>query len=452
MLPVRFDAATPAATIHLPHVHLRREGATIALPFSLAEELTMAVNSPKPVAADLKAVAGIEIGVVEAGIKKPNRKDLLVLKLAPTATVAGVFTLNRFCAAPVQIAKANLAAVTAGAAPIRALLVNTGNANAGTGESGLADAQASCAALAELLGCTPQQILPFSTGVILEPLPVQRLVAGLPQAVAALTSDNWFSAAEAIMTTDTQPKAGSRSVTIGGHAVTLTGISKGAGMIKPNMATMLGFLAFDATVAQPVLDQLVKQAADKSFNCITIDGDTSTNDSFMLVATGAGSLVIDSIDSPHYAQLAAAVTELSTFLAQAIVRDGEGATKFMTVTVEDGRNVEECRKIAYSIAHSPLVKTAFFASDPNLGRILAAIGYAGVDDLDVGQLNLYLDDVWVAKNGGRNPDYQEQDGQRVMQQSEITIRVKLARGDATATLWTCDLSHDYVSINADYRS
>ena len=412
----------------------------------------MAVNSPKPVAADLKAVAGIEIGVAEAGIKKPNRKDLLVLKLAPTATVAGVFTLNRFCAAPVQIAKANLAAVTAGAAPIRALLVNTGNANAGTGESGLADAQASCAALAELLGCTPQQILPFSTGVILEPLPVQRLVAGLPQAVSALTSDNWFSAAEAIMTTDTQPKAGSRSVSIGGHTVTLTGISKGAGMIKPNMATMLGFLAFDATVAQPVLDQLVKQAADKSFNCITIDGDTSTNDSFMLVATGAGSLVIDSIDSPHYAQLAAAVTELSTFLAQAIVRDGEGATKFMTVTVEDGRNVEECRKIAYSIAHSPLVKTAFFASDPNLGRILAAIGYAGVDDLDVGQLNLYLDDVWVAKNGGRNPDYQEQDGQRVMQQSEITIRVKLARGDATATLWTCDLSHDYVSINADYRS
>ncbi|KAB8058337.1 bifunctional glutamate N-acetyltransferase/amino-acid acetyltransferase ArgJ [Janthinobacterium sp. FT14W] len=412
----------------------------------------MAVNSPKPVAADLKAVAGIEIGVAEAGIKKPNRKDLLVLKLAPTATVAGVFTLNRFCAAPVQISKANLAAVTAGAAPIRALLVNTGNANAGTGESGLADAQASCAALAELLGCTPQQILPFSTGVILEPLPVQRLVAGLPQAVAALTSDNWFSAAEAIMTTDTQPKAGSRTVTIGGHAVTLTGISKGAGMIKPNMATMLGFLAFDATVAQPVLDQLVKQAADKSFNCITIDGDTSTNDSFMLVATGAGSLVIDSVDSPHYAALAAAVTELSTFLAQAIVRDGEGATKFMTVTVEDGRNVEECRKIAYSIAHSPLVKTAFFASDPNLGRILAAIGYAGVDDLDVGQLNLYLDDVWVAKNGGRNPDYQEQDGQRVMQQSEITIRVKLARGDATATLWTCDLSHDYVSINADYRS
>jgi glutamate N-acetyltransferase/amino-acid N-acetyltransferase len=412
----------------------------------------MAVNSPKPVAADLKAVAGIDIGVAEAGIKKPNRKDVLVLALAPTASVSGVFTLNRFCAAPVQVCKANLAAVAAGAAPIRALLVNTGNANAGTGPSGLADAHASCAALAELLGCAPGQILPFSTGVILEPLPLQRLVAGLPRAVGALTGDNWFSAAEAIMTTDTQPKAASRTVVIDGHTVTLTGISKGAGMIKPNMATMLGFLAFDASVAQPVLDQLVRQAADKSFNCITIDGDTSTNDSFIVVATGAGTLKVDSLDSPQYAALAAAVTELSTFLAQAIVRDGEGATKFMTVTVEAGRDAAECRKIAYSIAHSPLVKTAFFASDPNLGRILAAIGYAGVDDLDVETLNLYLDDVWVAKNGGRNPDYQERDGQRVMQQSEITIRVNLARGDASATLWTCDLSHDYVSINADYRS
>ena len=412
----------------------------------------MAVNSPKPVATDLRAVAGIEIGVAEAGIKKPNRKDLLVLRLADTATVSGVFTLNRFCAAPVQISKDNLAAVTAGAAPIRALLVNTGNANAGTGPSGLAAAQESCAALAGLLGCAPGQVLPFSTGVILEPLPVQRLVAGLPQAVAALMVDNWFSAAEAIMTTDTQPKAGSRSVVIDGHPVTLSGISKGAGMIKPNMATMLGFLAFDAKVAQPVLDHLVKRAADRSFNCITIDGDTSTNDSFMLIATGAGTLEVNSIDSPAYAALEAAVTELSTFLAQAIVRDGEGATKFITVTVEDGADVAECRKIAYSIAHSPLVKTAFFASDPNLGRILAAIGYAGVDDLDVSRLNLYLDDVWVAKDGGRNPDYQEQDGQRVMQQSEITIRVKLARGEASATVWTCDLSHDYVSINADYRS
>jgi glutamate N-acetyltransferase / amino-acid N-acetyltransferase len=412
----------------------------------------MAVNSPLPVAADLKPVNGIEIGFAEAGIKKPNRKDLLVLKLAPGATVAGVFTLNRFCAAPVQISKANLAAVNAGAAPIRALLVNTGNANAGTGEAGLANANASCAALAELLGCEPGQILPFSTGVILEPLPVARLVAGLPQAVANLKLDNWFNAAESIMTTDTQPKAASRTVVINGHTVTLTGISKGAGMIKPNMATMLGYLACDAKVAQPVLEQMVKQAADQSFNCITIDGDTSTNDSFMLIATGAGTLEVNSVDTPEYAALAAAVTELSTFLAQAIIRDGEGATKFITVTVEEGKSVEECRKIAYSIAHSPLVKTAFFASDPNLGRILAAIGYAGVDDLDVAKLDLYLDDVWVAKDGGRNPDYQEQDGQRVMAQSEITVRVKLARGAAKATVYTCDLSHDYVSINADYRS
>lgn len=412
----------------------------------------MAVNSPKPVASDLKAVPGIEIGVAEAGIKKPNRKDLLVLTLAPTATVAGVFTLNRFCAAPVQLSKTHLAGVTAGAAAIRALVVNTGNANAGTGAAGLADAQATCVALAKLLGCAPAQVLPFSTGVILEPLPVARLVAGLPQAVAALTPDNWFNAAEAIMTTDTQPKAGSRALVIAGHAVTLTGISKGAGMIRPNMATMLGFLAFDAKVAQPVLEHLVKQVADLSFNCITIDGDTSTNDSFMLIATGAGTLEVNSIDSAEYTALFGAVSELATFLAQAIIRDGEGATKFITVTVDDGASVEECRKIAYSIAHSPLVKTAFFASDPNLGRILAAIGYAGVDDLDVGKLNLYLDDVWVAKDGGRNPAYQEADGQRVMRQSEITIRVKLARGAATSTVYTCDLSHDYVSINADYRS
>ncbi|UMR32815.1 bifunctional glutamate N-acetyltransferase/amino-acid acetyltransferase ArgJ [Massilia sp. MB5] len=412
----------------------------------------MAVNSPIPVAADLKPVAGIEIGYAEAGIKKPNRKDVLVMKLADGATVSGVFTLNRFCAAPVQISKDNLAAVKAGGKAIRALVVNTGNANAGTGEEGLARAQATCAALAAELGCAPQQILPFSTGVILEPLPVEKIKAGLPAAVASLKPDNWFNAAEAIMTTDTQPKAGSRTVDIAGHQVTLTGISKGAGMIKPNMATMLGYLAFDAQVAQPVLDVLVKEAADQSFNCITIDGDTSTNDSFMLIATGAGTLEVNSVDSPEYKALAAAVTELSVFLAQSIIRDGEGATKFISITVEDGASMEECRKIAYSIAHSPLVKTAFFASDPNLGRILAAIGYAGVDDLDVSKINLYLDDVWVAKNGGRNPDYKEEDGQRVMKQSEITVRVKLARGAAASTVYTCDLSHDYVSINADYRS
>ncbi|MGV8898959.1 MAG: bifunctional glutamate N-acetyltransferase/amino-acid acetyltransferase ArgJ [Burkholderiaceae bacterium] len=412
----------------------------------------MAVNSPLPLAANLTPVAGILLGHAEAGVKKPNRKDLLVLQLAESATVAGVFTTNRFCAAPVQVAKAHLAAVAQSGRGIRALVVNTGNANAGTGAPGLADANATCAALAGLLGCDASQILPFSTGVILEPLPLDRVVAGLPQAIKNLAADNWFNAAEAIMTTDTQPKAASSSVVINGVTITLTGISKGAGMIKPNMATMLGFVACDAKVAQPVLDHLVKQAADTSFNCITIDGDTSTNDSFMLIASGTAALEINDIESSEYAALAQAVTGISQELAQMIIRDGEGATKFITVTVEQGKDAAECRKIAYSIAHSPLVKTAFFASDPNLGRILAAIGYAGVIDLDVDQLNLYLDDVWVAKNGGRNPDYQEQDGQRVMQQSEITVRVTLARGNATATVWTCDLSHDYVTINADYRS
>ncbi|MBV8665998.1 MAG: bifunctional glutamate N-acetyltransferase/amino-acid acetyltransferase ArgJ [Burkholderiaceae bacterium] len=412
----------------------------------------MAVNLPLPVAADLKPVAGVELGYAEAGIRKPNRKDLLVIKLAETATVSGVFTTNRFCAAPVQVCKAHLEGVRLSNSPIRALVINTGNANAGTGETGLANANATCDALAELLQCEAAQILPFSTGVILEPLPVERVKAGMPQAIANLKGDNWYQAAEAIMTTDTQPKAASRTVVINGHTITLTGISKGAGMIKPNMATMLGFLAMDAKVSQRVLDHLVKQAADRSFNCITIDGDTSTNDSFMLIASGASALEVTDTESPEYAALAAAVIDLSQELAQKIVRDGEGATKFITVTVEDGKNSEECRKIAYSIGHSPLVKTAFFASDPNLGRILAAVGYAGIDDLDVSKLNLYLDDVLVAKQGGRNPDYREEDGQRVMKQSEITIRVKLARGMAKATIWTCDLSHDYVSINADYRS
>jgi len=412
----------------------------------------MAVNSPLPVAADLKPVAGIELGYAEAGIKKPNRKDVLVMKLAEGATVAGVFTKNRFCAAPVQVSKANLDAVKAGGKPVRALVVNTGNANAGTGEPGLQKAHETCAEVARLLGLDAQQVLPFSTGVILEPLPVQKIVAGLPAAIANLKADNWFNAAEAIMTTDTQPKAASLTTTINGHAVTMTGISKGAGMIKPNMATMLGYLAFDAKVAQPVLDELVKYAADRSFNSITIDGDTSTNDSFILVATGAGSLVVDSVDSPDYPALRDAVTGIARHLAQQIIRDGEGATKFITITVEQGRDMEECRKIAYAIAHSPLVKTAFFASDPNLGRILAAIGYAGVDDLDTAKLDLYLDDVLVAKAGGRNPDYKEEDGQRVMKKAEILVRVVLARGEADATVWTCDLSHDYVSINADYRS
>jgi glutamate N-acetyltransferase / amino-acid N-acetyltransferase len=412
----------------------------------------MAVNLPLPIASNLKPIAGMELGYTQAGIRKANRKDLLVMRLGPDATVAGVFTTNRFCAAPVQVCKVHLEQARQTGTPIRALVINTGNANAGTGEAGLANANETCAALAALLGLMPQQVLPFSTGVILEPLPVDRVKAGLPQAIADFKADNWLNAAEAIMTTDTQPKAASRTVSINGKTVTITGISKGAGMIKPNMATMLGYVATDAKVPQLVLDHLVKQAADKSFNCITIDGDTSTNDSFILIASGAVDVNISGIDSPEYRLLAEAVIGLSQELAQMIVRDGEGATKFITVTVEEGATVEECRKIAYSIGHSPLVKTAFFASDPNLGRILAAIGYAGVDDLDVSRLNLYLDDVWVARNGGRNPDYREEDGQRVMKQSEITIRVRLARGSASATIWTCDLSHDYVSINADYRS
>ena len=408
----------------------------------------MSVNSPPPIASNLKPVAGFEMGYAQAGIKKPGRKDVLVMRLAEGATVAGVFTTNRFCAAPVQVAKIHLA----GTKPIRALVINTGNANAGTGEAGLANAHATCDALAKLLGCDTQQILPFSTGVILEPLPVEKLIAGLPAAIANLQTDNWLHAAEAIMTTDTQPKAASRSVMIAGKSVTLTGISKGAGMIKPNMATMLGYIACDAAVPQPLLEELVKHAANQSFNCITIDGDTSTNDSFILMATGAGELRIHDAASVEYAALRDVITELAQELAQMIVRDGEGATKFITIKIEQGQSEQECKKIAYAIGHSPLVKTAFFASDPNLGRILAAIGYAGVHDLDVAKLNLYLDDVWVAKNGGRNPDYREEQGQRVMQQSEITVRVTLARGTAHATIWTCDLSHDYVSINADYRS
>ena len=413
----------------------------------------MAVNLPFPVASELKPVDGIELGFAEAGVRKANRKDLLVMKLASSATVSGVFTTNRFCAAPVQVCKAHLEGLHLSASSsIRALVVNTGNANAGTGESGLMDANATCSALAELLDCEASQILPFSTGVILEPLPVDRIKAGLPAAVANLKSDNWYAAAETIMTTDTQPKAASSTVEVNGHTITMTGISKGAGMIQPNMATMLGFVAFDAKVSQLVLDHLVKEAADQSFNCITIDGDTSTNDSFMLIATGTAPVDITDVDSPEYAVLAKAVTDLSQELAQKIIRDGEGATKFITVTVEEGNSVEECRKVAYSIAHSPLVKTAFFASDPNLGRILCAVGYAGIDDLDVSRINLYLDDVWVAKQGGRHPDYREEDGKRVMKQSEITVRVKLGRGGVAATVWTCDLSHEYVTINADYRS
>ncbi|MDH1900710.1 bifunctional glutamate N-acetyltransferase/amino-acid acetyltransferase ArgJ [Comamonas aquatica] len=409
----------------------------------------MPVNLPVPVAADLHPVAGVRIGVTEAGVRKANRKDLTVFLLDEGASVAGVFTQNRFCAAPVQVSREHLAAGQG----IRAMVINTGNANAGTGAAGLANARATCAALAQALGVAPEQILPFSTGVIMEELPVDRIVAGLPAAIAAAQPDNWATAAAGIMTTDTQPKAYSRQVVLGGKTVTVTGISKGAGMIRPNMATMLGYVATDAAIAPALLQDLVKELADGSFNRVTIDGDTSTNDSFVLVATHqAGNAEVTGWSSPEAQALKAALLEVSRLLAQAIVRDGEGATKFITVQIDGGKTEEECRLAAYAIAHSPLVKTAFFASDPNLGRILAAVGYAGITDLDQTQIDLFLDDVHVVVNGGRNPAYQEADGQRVMKQPEITVRVNLGRGTASQTVWTCDFSHDYVTINADYRS
>jgi len=409
----------------------------------------MPVNLSAPDPSSLHPVAGVRIGVAMAGVRKANRRDLVVFALDEGSAVAGVFTQNRFCAAPVQVCREHLAASPAA----RAIVINTGNANAGTGADGLSRARRTCATLAGLMGLKPQQVLPFSTGVIMETLPVERIEAGLPAAIAALQPANWGEAASGIMTTDTLPKAASRQVSIGGRSVTVTGISKGAGMIRPNMATMLGFVATDAAISAALLQPLVKEAADLSFNRITIDGDTSTNDSFVLVATGkAGNAPITSLTSAEGRALRDAVVAVSQQLAQAIVRDGEGATKFITVTVQGGRTVDECRLAAYAIAHSPLVKTAFFASDPNLGRILAAVGYAGIGDLDQGLIDLFLDDVHVVHQGGRQPSYQEADGQRVMKQSEITIRVHLHRGDAEATVWTCDLSHDYVSINADYRS
>ncbi len=409
----------------------------------------MPVNLQAPTPHSLLPVKGILLGTTEAKIKKPNRKDLLVMQLTAPATVAGVFTQNRFCAAPVIVAREHL---TAGKG-IRALVVNTGNANAGTGEQGLAAARATCAAVAKLLNCEAEQVLPFSTGVIMEALPLAKVVAGLPGCIADLREDNWFNAAQTIMTTDIVAKAVSKQITLNGVKVTITGMAKGSGMIHPNMATMLGYIATDAAVAQPVLQQMVAHASNVSFNCITVDGDTSTNDALMLIATGAsGASAITNEHSADFAQLQTAITEVATLLAQAIVRDGEGATKFITVKIEGGKSEAECKKIGYAIAHSPLVKTAFFASDPNLGRILAAIGYAGVDDLDVATLKLYLDDVLVAEHGGRATSYREEEGQRVMQQSDITIRVVLNRGATVATLWTCDFSYDYVKINASYRS
>lgn len=409
----------------------------------------MPVNLSAPIASELRAIAGIRIGVAEAGIRKANRKDLTVVLVDDGASVGGVFTQNRFCAAPVQVCREHLAAN----AGVRAIVVNTGNANAGTGEDGLVRARSTCIALARLLEVAPEQVLPFSTGVIMETLPNDRIAAGLPAALADAQPNHWGRAAEGIMTTDTVAKAFSAQAMVGGATITITGISKGAGMIRPNMATMLGFLATDACVAPGVMQQLARELADGSFNRVTIDGDTSTNDSFVVIATNrAQNVPVTSLDSADGQALKAALLSVAQKLAQAIVRDGEGATKFITVRVEGGKTGTECRQVAYAIAHSPLVKTAFYASDPNLGRILAAVGYAGIDDLDQTKIDLYLDDVHVAVRGGRNPAYREEDGQRVMKQSEITVRVDLGRGAAADTVWTCDFSHDYVSINADYRS
>ncbi len=409
----------------------------------------MPVNLQSPIPSALLPVKGVLLGTAEASIKKPGRQDLLLMHLAAQATVAGVFTQNRFCAAPVIVAREHLVANKS----VRALVVNTGNANAGTGEQGLAAARATCAEVANLLDCEAEQVLPFSTGVIMEALPLSRLISGLPTCIAELREDNWLNAAQAIMTTDIVAKAVSKQITLDGVTITITGIAKGSGMIHPNMATMLGYIATDAAVAQPLLQQLAIHASDASFNCITVDGDTSTNDALMVIATGmSGAQAIVDVKSTAFAQLQAAVTDVAILLAQAIVRDGEGATKFITVQIEGGKSVAECKKIAYAVARSPLVKTAFFASDPNLGRIRAAIGYADIPDLDVQRLKLYLDDVLVAEHGGRAASYIEEDGQRIMQQNDITIRVILDRGTAAATVWTCDFSYDYVKINASYRS
>ena len=409
----------------------------------------MAVNFIPTDVAHLHPVSGVRIGVVEAGVRKANRKDVTVMLIDEGASVAGVFTQNRFCAAPVQMCREHLAQNIG----IRAILINTGNANAGTGDDGLARARSTCVALAQHLDISPAQVLPLSTGVIMEPLPSDRIEAALPAAIKDAKAEHWGKAAEGIMTTDTLPKAFSEKLVISGKVVTVTGISKGAGMIRPNMATMLGFLATDAVVPQTLMQQLAKDLADQSFNRVTIDGDTSTNDSFIVIATNKIALCADLTPaSSEFHALKAAMLRVSQKLAQAIVRDGEGATKFITVKITGGKVQDECTKVAYAIAHSPLVKTAFFASDPNLGRILAAVGYAGIADLDQTKISLDLDDVAIVRSGGRLATYKEEDGARVMKQSEITVHVDLGRGSATDTVWTCDFSYDYVKINADYRS
>jgi glutamate N-acetyltransferase/amino-acid N-acetyltransferase len=420
----------------------------------------MAVNLAVPDGRALSSIEGVDLGIARAGIRKPDRKDLLLIGLCEGATVAGVFTRNRLCAAPVVVAREHLAGVhgarehpARGAGSIRALVVNTGCANAGTGAQGIEDARAVCAAVAEAVGCAPSQVLPFSTGVIMERLPVDRIVAGLSGCRTDLRADNWLSAAEAIMTTDTLPKGASRTIDIAGATVKVTGIAKGSGMIRPNMATMLGFVATDAPVAQAALDAAIGYAVERSFNCISVDGDTSTNDALIVMATGTAKAArIGRAEGKAFEQLRAAITEVATELAQAIVRDGEGASKFVTLRIEGGNSIEECRRVGYAIAHSPLVKTAFFASDPNLGRILCAIGYSGIDDLDVDRLDLYIDDVHVATSGARHPGYIEEAGKRAMAKNEFLVRVDLHRGGHAATLWTCDLSHEYVTINAEYRT
>lgn len=409
----------------------------------------MPVNLMPPEADELLPVPGVRLGTAAAGIKYDDRDDVTLIQLDAGTQIAGVFTTNRFCAAPVTIAKAHLAEADS----IRALVINTGNANAGTGQTGIDHARQTCQAMAALLNCEPNQVLPFSTGVILEPLPVHQLIQALPKAQTAAIEHNWRTAADAILTTDIVAKGISRQITLHGQTITITGISKGSGMIHPNMATMLAYIATDAPIAAPLLQQMLQQINQQSFNCICVDGDTSTNDAFMLMATGKADIAeINHPDSDEALCLQQALTDIAIYLAQAIVRDGEGATKFITVHVEGGRDYQECKQIGYALARSPLVKTAFFASDPNLGRLLAAIGYAGIDDLDVDQVQLYLDETLVAEQGGRAATYQESTGQRIMQQNEISVTIKLHRGQARATLWTCDFSYDYVKINADYRS
>jgi glutamate N-acetyltransferase/amino-acid N-acetyltransferase len=408
----------------------------------------MPVHLVAPDPASLHPVSGVRLGIASAGIKKPGRRDITLIELAPGSRVASVFTQNRFCAAPVTVCKEHLVAGN-----IRALVINTGNANAGTGEEGLRRARQTCEAVAGLFGCSTENVLPFSTGVILEPLPVDKILPALPAAKVDLSPDHWSEAAHAIMTTDIVAKGASRQIQLGGKTVTVTGIAKGSGMIHPNMATMLGYVATDAAIAPALMQQLVRDVADVSFNCVTVDGDTSTNDSFVLIATGqAGNAEITDAASADHAALKAALDEVAIELAQAMARDGEGATKFMTITVEGGRDRAECKQIAYAIARSPLVKTAFFASDPNLGRILAAIGYAGIANLDVNALKVWLGDVLVAEHGGRAASYTEAQGAAVMKEAEITVRVALNRGTANATVWTCDFSYDYVKINAEYRT